>query len=71
MKKVKTRKLSSGMLAKVKIAVTMARRAKVILLDEPLLEAAYLLLVHSPLSVAAVVAVIIEKRHRWISICAF
>ena len=32
---MKTRKLSSGMLAKVKIAVTMARRAKVILLDEP------------------------------------
>ena len=35
------------------------------------LEAAYLLLVHSRLSMAAVVAVIMEKRHRWISICAF
>ena len=32
----KTKALSSGMMAKLKIAVTMARKAKVILLDEPL-----------------------------------
>lgn len=32
---LKTRSLSSGMMAKLKIAVTMARRAKVYLLDEP------------------------------------
>lgn len=33
---MKTKALSSGMMAKLKIAVTMARKAKVILLDEPL-----------------------------------
>lgn len=33
---LKTKTLSSGMMAKLKIAVTMARKAKVILLDEPL-----------------------------------
>lgn len=33
---MKTKTLSSGMMAKLKIAVTMARSAKVILLDEPL-----------------------------------
>lgn len=33
---LKTKTLSSGMMAKLKIAVTMARRAKVYLLDEPL-----------------------------------
>ena len=33
---LKTRSLSSGMMAKLKIAVTMARDAKVIMLDEPL-----------------------------------
>ncbi len=33
---LKTKVLSSGMMAKLKIAVTMARKAKVILLDEPL-----------------------------------
>lgn len=33
---LKTKALSSGMMAKLKIAVTMARKAKVILLDEPL-----------------------------------
>lgn len=33
---LKTKSLSSGMMAKLKIAVTMARRAKVYLLDEPL-----------------------------------
>lgn len=33
---LKTKKLSSGMMAKLKIAVTMAREAKVYLLDEPL-----------------------------------
>lgn len=33
---LKTKALSSGMMAKLKIAVTMAREAKVILLDEPL-----------------------------------
>lgn len=33
---MKTRSLSSGMMAKLKIAVTMAREAKVYLLDEPL-----------------------------------
>jgi len=32
---LKTRNLSSGMMAKLKIAVTLARRAKVYLLDEP------------------------------------
>ena len=32
----KAKKLSSGMMAKLKIAVTMARKAKVYLLDEPL-----------------------------------
>ena len=33
---VKAKKLSSGMMAKLKIAVTMARKAKLYLLDEPL-----------------------------------
>ncbi len=33
---LKTKALSSGMMAKLKIAVTMARKAKVFLLDEPL-----------------------------------
>ena len=33
---LKTKSLSSGMMAKLKIAVTMARDARVILLDEPL-----------------------------------
>lgn len=33
---LKTKTLSSGMMAKLKIAVTMARRAKIYLLDEPL-----------------------------------
>ena len=33
---MKTKALSSGMMAKLKIAVTMARDAKVYLLDEPL-----------------------------------
>ena len=33
---LKTKTLSSGMMAKLKIAVTMARKAKVYLLDEPL-----------------------------------
>ena len=33
---MKAKKLSSGMMAKLKIAVTMARKAKVYLLDEPL-----------------------------------
>ncbi|MDO4323882.1 MAG: ABC transporter ATP-binding protein [Lachnospiraceae bacterium] len=33
---MKTKSLSSGMMAKLKIAVTMARQAKVYLLDEPL-----------------------------------
>ena len=33
---MKTKSLSSGMMAKLKIAVTMARDAKVIMLDEPL-----------------------------------
>ena len=33
---VKAKKLSSGMMAKLKIAVTMARSAKIYLLDEPL-----------------------------------
>lgn len=33
---MKTKVLSSGMMAKLKIAVTMARKAKVYLLDEPL-----------------------------------
>lgn len=33
---MKTKSLSSGMMAKLKIAVTMARHAKVYLLDEPL-----------------------------------
>lgn len=33
---LKTKALSSGMMAKLKIAATMARRAKVYLLDEPL-----------------------------------
>ncbi|MBQ0000896.1 MAG: ABC transporter ATP-binding protein [Clostridiales bacterium] len=33
---LKTKALSSGMMAKLKIAVTMARKAKVYLLDEPL-----------------------------------
>ena len=33
---MKTKKLSSGMMAKLKIVVTMARKAKVYLLDEPL-----------------------------------
>ena len=33
---MKTRTLSSGMMAKLKIAVTMARDARVIMLDEPL-----------------------------------
>ena len=33
---LKTRSLSSGMMAKLKIAVTMARDARVIMLDEPL-----------------------------------
>lgn len=35
-KSMKVKSLSSGMMAKLKIAVTMARRAKVYLLDEPL-----------------------------------
>ena len=35
-KSLKTKSLSSGMMAKLKIAVTMARKAKVYLLDEPL-----------------------------------
>ena len=34
--KMKTKSLSTGMMAKLKVAVTMARRAKVYLLDEPL-----------------------------------
>ncbi|MCR4787227.1 MAG: ABC transporter ATP-binding protein [Lachnospiraceae bacterium] len=34
--KMKTKNLSSGMMAKLKVAVTMARNAKVFLLDEPL-----------------------------------
>lgn len=33
---MKTKTLSSGMMAKLKIAVTMARRAKIYMLDEPL-----------------------------------
>lgn len=33
---MKAKKLSSGMMAKLKIAVTMAREAKIYLLDEPL-----------------------------------
>lgn len=33
---LKTKTLSSGMMAKLKIAVTMARKAKIYLLDEPL-----------------------------------
>ena len=33
---MKTKSLSSGMMAKLKIAVTLARDAKVIMLDEPL-----------------------------------
>ena len=33
---MKAKKLSSGMMAKLKIAVTMARSAKIYLLDEPL-----------------------------------
>ena len=33
---MKAKKLSSGMMAKLKIAVTMARKAKIYLLDEPL-----------------------------------
>ncbi|MCD7818808.1 MAG: ABC transporter ATP-binding protein [Lachnospiraceae bacterium] len=33
---LKTKSLSSGMMAKLKIAVTMARKAKIYLLDEPL-----------------------------------
>ena len=33
---MKTKSLSSGMMAKLKIAVTMARNARVYLLDEPL-----------------------------------
>ena len=33
---LKTKKLSTGMMAKLKIAVTMARNAKLYLLDEPL-----------------------------------
>ena len=33
---IKAKKLSSGMMAKLKIAVTMAREAKIYLLDEPL-----------------------------------
>lgn len=33
---MKTKSLSSGMMAKLKIAVTMARKAKIYLLDEPL-----------------------------------
>ena len=33
--KLKTKDLSSGMMAKLKIAVTMARDAKVYMLDEP------------------------------------
>lgn len=33
---LKTKTLSSGMMAKLKIAVTMARKAKIFLLDEPL-----------------------------------
>lgn len=35
-KKLKVRSLSSGMSAKLKIAVTMARKAKIYMLDEPL-----------------------------------
>ena len=35
-KDMKAKKLSSGMMAKLKIAVTMARSAKIYLLDEPL-----------------------------------
>lgn len=35
-KSLKVKSLSSGMMAKLKIAVTMARKAKVYLLDEPL-----------------------------------
>jgi ABC-2 type transport system ATP-binding protein len=35
-KKLKCKALSSGMLAKLKVAVTMARDAKVYMLDEPL-----------------------------------
>lgn len=35
-KSMRTKSLSSGMMAKLKIAVTMARKAKVYLLDEPL-----------------------------------
>lgn len=35
-KKLKCKELSSGMLAKLKVAVTMARDAKVYMLDEPL-----------------------------------
>lgn len=35
-KSMKVKSLSSGMMAKLKVAVTMARRAKVYLLDEPL-----------------------------------
>lgn len=35
-KSMKTKSLSSGMMAKLKIAVTMARKAKIYLLDEPL-----------------------------------
>ena len=33
---MRAKKLSSGMMAKLKIAVTMARKAKIYLLDEPL-----------------------------------
>ena len=35
-KKLKVKSLSSGMLAKLKVAVTMARNAKIYMLDEPL-----------------------------------
>ena len=35
-KKMKTKSLSSGVMAKLKVAVTMARKASVYLLDEPL-----------------------------------
>ena len=36
LKKLKVKSLSSGMMAKLKVAVTMARDAKVYMLDEPL-----------------------------------
>ena len=39
---MKAQKLSSGMMAKLKIAVTMARAAKVYLLDEPLMALIFL-----------------------------